>query len=259
MVTFGRLTHPSKNIVQEIRKTKSLGFDYVEIGIEAPAVLDFWQQKKKIKAYLKKFCHPPIGHTTGWYDLSSPYQLIEKAWLEQAREDIELASELGIKLLNFHFWVPSKFLLDNQKTRKIVLWNYINNVNKLSGYTKQRNITIMLENGDERFEYYNFVLAKTPNIKVHLDIGHAFLSGGTRTIKKFISYFGNRIAHIHVHDNHGKFDEHLALRKGKINWKRVVSTLKKSGYEKTITFEVFKSEKDLVQSREYFRKLWNSK
>lgn len=259
MVTFGRLTSPDNNTIQEINKTKNLGFDYVELGIEAPAVLDFTRYKKKIKQSLKKFKYPPIGHTSWWYDLSSPYLLIEKAWLGQAKKEIELASQLGIGLLNIHFWVPSKFLLENKKTRKIILQNYIKNLSELSRYAKKRDVILMLENGDERFEYYQFVLAKTPSIKVHLDIGHAFLSGGTSTIKKFISHFRSRIAHIHIHDNHGKSDEHLALKKGKINWKQVVSALKKSGYNESITFEVFKSEKDLVQSREYFRKLWSSK
>lgn len=42
----------------------------------------------------------------------------------------------------------------------------------------------------------------------------------------------------------------------KINWKEVISILKKYNYDKTITFEVFKSDKDLLKSREYFRKLW---
>ena len=114
----------------------------------------------------------------------------------------------------------------------------------------------MLENGEEKFEDYIHVLDNTPEVKVHFDVGHAFISGGMNGIEHFISYFCDRIAHIHIHDNHGKQDEHLALRKGSINWKKVVFLLKKYRYDKTITVDVFESEEDLIKSRQYFRKLW---
>jgi sugar phosphate isomerase/epimerase len=123
-------------------------------------------------------------------------------------------------------------------------------------FSEQYDTTLMLENGEEKFEHYKYVLDNVPELKVHFDVGHAFISGGINTIRKFISYFGDRIAHIHIHDNHGKQDEHLALKKGKINWKKVVYLLKKIEYDKTITIEVFKSDKGLIKSREYFRKLW---
>ena len=128
----------------------------------------------------------------------------------------------------------------------------------LCSYASKRKVKIMLENGEEKFEYYKYVLDRVPKLYVHLDIGHAFISGRMKNIRKFLSYFGNRVAHIHIHDNHGKDDEHLALRKGKINWKAVVLVLKKSKYDKTVTFEVFKSEKDLLKSRQYFKKLWHN-
>lgn len=256
MVLLGRITNPGKNLIQEINKTKRLGFDYVEIGIEAPAILLYKNEILSILELSKKFNHPPIGHTTWWYELGSVFPSVRKGWIEQAKIDIKLANEFGIRLLNFHFMVFSKFLLQNKNSRKTVLGNYIKSLNELSSFARRYNITLMLENGEEKFECYKYVLDKVSELKVHFDIGHAFISGGMPIIKKFISYFGSRIAHIHIHDNHGKHDEHLALRRGKINWKTVVSSLKKINYNKTITFEVFKSDKDLIKSQTYFKKLW---
>ena len=256
MIKFGRLTYPGENIEKEIKSTKRLGFDYCEVGIEAPTdAITLRKNKSNITKYLKSFSLPPIGHTSWWYDLSSPYEGIRKAWINQARVDIKISSELGIKLLNFHFLVPSTILLKNQESRKNVLENYIKSLNQLSKIAQNNNIALMLENGEEKFEYYKYVLDRVPNMKVHFDVGHAYISGGMSTIKKFISYFGGRIAHIHIHDNHGKYDEHLALRKGKINWKKVVFLLKKSKYDKTITIEVHTSTRDLIKSLEYFKKL----
>lgn len=257
MVKFGKLTNPFRNIIKEINKTKKLGFDYVEIGIEFPTNAEILRKNKSsIIKLLKKFPYPPLGHTCWWYLLNSPYDIVRKAWLNQARIDIKVATILGIKLLNFHFWVPANILLENQASRKIMLNNYVKSLNALSDFANKRQITLILENGEEKFEYYRYVVDRVPKLKVHFDVGHAFISGGMKTIRKFIDYFGNRIYHIHIHDNHGKQDEHLALRKGKINWKQIVSALKKINYNKTITFEVFKSDRDLLKSKNYFTKLW---
>ena len=257
MIKIGKLTYPFGNIVKEINKAKKLGFDYVEIGIEFPTNASILKKNKSsiIKA-LKNFQYPPLGHTCWWYLLNLPYDGVRKAWLSQAKIDINIANELGIKLLNFHFWVPTSILLENKESRKIILDNYVKSLNELTNFAKKKQVILMLENGEEKFGYYKYVLDRIPKLKVHFDIGHAFLSGGMTNIKRFISYFGDRIIHVHIHDNHGKLDEHLALGKGKINWKKVFSWLKKPKYDKTITFEVFKSEKDLIKSIKYFKKFW---
>lgn len=258
MIKFGKLTNPGEDVIKEINKAKRQGFDYVEIGIEFPTSIKILREnKQKIAQALKDFPYQPIGHTSWWYDLSSPYEIVRKAWINQAKMDINVAEELGIKLLNFHFQVPSKILLENKKARNLILINYVNSLNILSIFAKNKGIALMLENGEEKFDYYKHVLDRTPQIKVHFDIGHAFISGRLKTIKNLVRYFNDRIAHIHIHDNHGIYDEHLALKKGKINWKRVVSILKRYHYDRAITFEVFKSNKDLIKSREYFRRLWN--
>jgi sugar phosphate isomerase/epimerase len=73
---------------------------------------------------------------------------------------------------------------------------------------------------------------KVPGLLAHIDIGHAFITDGMAGIKKFISCFGKRIEHIHVHDNYGKADDHLSLGKGKINFSMVMKELKKIGYKR---------------------------
>lgn len=257
MIKIGRMTHPIRNLMGGINKTLNMGFDYVELGIEPINDAQFIHKNKKlIKKLLKKFSHLPIIHTAWWYDLSSPYDEIRKAWIKRGCADINIANELGAKLINFHFMVHSGALLKYKNSKKMILDNYVKSLKYLCNYADKIMVEVMFENGEEKFEDYKYVLDNVSKLKVHFDVGHAFISGGMRNIKRFFYYFNDRIVHIHIHDNHGKQDEHLALKKGKINWKQVVSILKKSRYDKTITFEVFKSDKDLLKSREYFRKLW---
>lgn len=259
MIKFGRITSPIGNIIEEIKKTRKMGFDYIEICIETPTDNNLLMKNKvKIKKHLKNFSYNPIGHTSWWYDLSSPYEVVRKSWIKQAKNDITTAHALGIELLNFHFMVLSNLLLKYEKPRQVILKNYIQSLKLLSDFAESKGVAIMLENGEEKFEHYRYVLDRVPEVKVHFDVGHAFISGKIKTIRKFTSYFEERIAHIHIHDNHGEKDEHLALGKGKINWKQVVSLLKKVDYNKTITFEVFRSNSDLLKSMDYFKKLWYS-
>lgn len=260
MIKFGKMTHPGMEIIKEINKSKKLGFDYVEIGIEIPTDASVIKNKASlIKNSLKKFSYPPIGHTAWWYDLSSPYNPVRVGWIKQAEVDINAASIIGIKILNFHFLVLSSLILKNKKYRNIILDNYIKSLRYLSRFAKRKNITLMLENGDEKFEDYRYVLDRVPEIRVHFDVGHANIHGGIKKIRKFLAYFNDRIIHIHIHDNHGKSDDHLPLGKGTVNWKKVVSFLKKINYSKTLTFEVYTSLKDLTKSKKYFEKLWSIK
>lgn len=250
------MTYPGGNILLEINKAIKHNFDFVEIAIEPPT--DFRiliKNKSSIRKLLEKFRDKPIGHTAWWYDLSSTYEEVRRAWLVQAKLDITTAKTLGIGLLNFHFQIPSSIILKNKKYR-IALNNYVKNLRLLADYAKKNDIRLMLENGEEKFEYYKFVLDKVPDLKVHFDIGHAFISGKMKTIYKFFSYFDNNIEHIHIHDNHGERDEHLPIGKGKIKWKNIVNLLKKYNYNKTATFEVHNSEKDLYESIKYFKKLY---
>lgn len=256
---FGRMTNPGEDIVKEIEKTHKLGFDYAEIGIEAPTDCDVLRKRKNaIIKSLRKFRHPAIGHTSWWYDLSSPYKSVRDGWLAQAEKDIQTAHLLGIRLLNFHFLVPGKFVLSSKESGMPVLNSFIESLNTIAEMAQKKKMTIMLENAEHLFEHYGYVIGRCPKVNVHLDVGHAFLMGGMKEIRRFIAHFSNRIAHIHIHDNHGTADEHIALGKGRIKWKSVIAMLRKSGYEGTVTFEVFKSDKDLLKSRDYFRKLWSS-
>jgi sugar phosphate isomerase/epimerase len=76
-------------------------------------------------------------------------------------------------------------------------------------------------------------------------------------VRDYIDAFGDRLAHVHVHDNHGKWDEHLCLGRGKIDFRKIVRLLKEINYDRTVTFEVFTSRADAVHSREFFKRLWN--
>lgn len=61
------------------------------------------------------------------------------------------------------------------------------------------------------------------NVGVCLDMGHAHMTVG---VESAIATFGDRIASVHMHDNHGVKDEHLWPGDGSINWPPAIAALK---------------------------------
>ena len=60
------------------------------------------------------------------------------------------------------------------------------------------------------------------NVGVCLDLGHAHITVGTA---EAIRTLGDRIATVHVHDNHGIKDEHLWPGDGTIDWPATAKAL----------------------------------
>jgi sugar phosphate isomerase/epimerase len=251
---FGKLTNPMKDILDEIRTTHDLGFDYIEIGIEGPAGTPeiILKKKKQILILLKKYKMFALGHTSWWADLGSQYEPVRIGWLKEGRKAIRLCNELGIKLLNFHSHSIGTYIKD-ETGRKIILNNFVRSLKELVKYGKKYNVEIMLENAAEKgeikdFKHFKYIIDKVSGLKVHLDVGHAFIDDDMKGVEKYVRTFKSKIVHVHMHDNHGKSDEHLPLGAGLIDYKKVIKLLKKIRYNRTITFEVFSKDLDLLES-----------
>ena len=83
--------------------------------------------------------------------------------------------------------------------------------NLLSEATTPEHLVLILEMGH------------LANVGVCLDLGHAHITVGTA---EAIATLGERIASVHVHDNHGLKDEHLWPGDGTIDWPAAVKGLK---------------------------------
>jgi sugar phosphate isomerase/epimerase len=264
MVKFGNLTNPTKNILEEIKLIKRLRFDFVEISIEwpenRPAALN--RKRKQILGLLKKHKLFAIAHTAWWMDFSSPYEAIRRGWIEEAKKKIDMAHNLGINKINFHTYSKS-IKPFYKKYKSTILNNFIKSLKDLILYAKSKDMKVILENGVEKGEIvdlkdFRIIMHRIPDVKFHLDVGHAFVHGGMKNIKNFIFSFKSRLEHVHMSDNHGESDEHLPIGNGFIDFVKVIEYLKKIGYDKTITCEIFtKNRMDARNSMLEVKRLWN--
>lgn len=264
---YGLLTKATYDVAVEIERFSRLGFDYTEISMEGPCATPeiLSRDSKRILTCLKRnkmFC---IGHTAYWSDFGTSMEMVRQGWINEAKAMITASRKLNMEYLNFHFYPGDGFMSKIPLGRGTFLNNFIKSLRHLTSFAKRNNVTLMLENLGPRdssaylIEDFKHVIDNVPLLMVHLDVAHAFIEGGNRMIDNYISTFSDRIVHIHAHDNHGKDDEHLPIGKGRINFNRVASSLKKIGYDRTLTFEVFTSNSDARISRKRFERIWDRK
>ena len=265
---FGLLTSPIVPVSDEIVRFHRLGFDYAEIGIEEPSATPqiLMRQKDEILSALSLNRMFAIGHTAYWVGFGSSHEKVRRGWIEEAKDMIHAASELKIGLLNFHYYGRHGMIGRTGQSKNTFLRNFADAMKELTQFAATRKVTLMLENAPaesgaalESIECFSYVMKSVPTLSFHLDVGHAFIENRMRGVRDYIDAFGDRLAHVHMHDNHGKQDEHLPLGAGKIDTRGVIRLLKEVDYDRTITFEVFSSYVDAARSMRYFNKQWKSR
>jgi sugar phosphate isomerase/epimerase len=99
---------------------------------------------------------------------------------------------------------------------------------QIGKYAAEHSVLACLENmiGIKEFlcRQPEELIGMTENIEgigMTFDFGHAHTMG---LVDAFLAHV-NRARHIHIHDNHGISDEHLALGEGTINWDKVGKTI----------------------------------
>ena len=89
------------------------------------------------------------------------------------------------------------------------------------------------------------------DLEITFDIGHA---NTMCQINEMISVFKDRIANIHIHDNHGARDEHLTVGDGNIDFAHIVSEL--GTYSRTWVIES-KSFESAAESQKRLKKMFD--
>lgn len=118
-------------------------------------------------------------------------------------------------------------------------------------------VRVMLENVYERDpELLKEAIRRInlPNVQVCLDVGHLNAFGGG-DFQGWLDTLWPVIGHLHLHDNHGTLDDHLALGAGAVPVEFVLAFLAERGRQPLITLEPHQ-EGSLTPSLEYLAKIW---
>ena len=75
-----------------------------------------------------------------------------------------------------------------------------------------------------------------PRLRICFDVGHAFCQSGE--LAPWLDALAPYISHVHLHNNHGSFDEHLGLPDGTLDMAAVIRQLEALAPQATYTLEV---------------------
>ncbi len=256
---IGAMNHPGKDPVAEIRWIGENGFDFVDLTLEPPAVDPEGIDIEAVRSALTRFQLGVVTHTAPFIPIASPFKIIRNATLEEFRRSLKVSRQLEAKLLNVHLGkLPSHFTQKNA-----VDW-HAETLFPLCEEAAHQGIRIILEHipfgGTNQLETIVTILDRVPRLGFHLDSGHSKLERGYDRFEEYLDRLGHRLLHVHLSENDGSSDQHLplgAVSKNATDWPRHIRMLKSTGYDGTITLEVFSSLKEhLLTSRDLLRRWW---
>jgi len=253
---YGAMNFPVVPVLDEIDRVAGLGFDYLELAMDPPmahfSVLLTHRlaiTKSLQDAGLGLVCHLPTFVSAA--DLT---ESIRRASQREMLLSLDLAAELGAEKVVLHPPMASGMGLFVVPTVKELAFEFFE---KMVEAAAERDMPLCLENMMPRNilavepEDFFAIFERFPNVLLTLDSGHAHIDdrSGSR-LRGFVDRFADKIGHLHLSDNRGGGDEHLAVGQGTIDFASLVSNLRQRGYDDTLTLEIFSEERhELLDSR----------
>ncbi len=239
----------------EIASDLGCGIEISRFGKLSNIEDNFEKNKKEYGSILADFDNEVTLH--GFFsnlNIASKDPLIKEVSLKRYYQSLELALEFGCTNVVFHTCYNN--LLKHKQYQNMF---FLSNIEFYKNFIKnfeESNITLTIENVHESDSTFirNLVGAiNSPYLGTTIDIGHCNLHS---TIKPedWIKDYGIMLKHMHFHNNDKTEDSHSSLKKGTLEIKPILQTLKDLELYPKIVFEIFDKE-DLVESVEYFNSL----
>lgn len=258
------LLFPKDPIEKAIEISADLGFKCVELVHDMPHFPPHHdvERLKRLRELMDSHELEALIHACLW-DLNpmSHYPVIRELTTAGTKRGIDACHLLGGKIVTTH---PGRcqFEEDKRHFERAKDW-FRDYVRECQDYAKERGVTLAVETIPFSAMYPRTTeeLVKLTEdfdgLEVTLDVGHSYLAarkdeetdpeGG---IVRVIEKVKDRLVNVHLHDNRGTRDEHLAPGKGSIDLPRVVKALRDSNYSGPIILELWNPTDPLKTANE---------
>lgn len=255
---IGAMNHPAQDVIAEIEWMAQMKLEFVDLTLEPPLAASWLANTTRIRETLEKYNLEVVGHTAYYLPIASPFEGLRRAAVDELKLCLEKFAAVGAKWMNIHPDGKAPLHADN-----FHIGRNVKSLQEVLVTAKDVGVGVMVENLPGKFNtvaQLSQLLDPLPEVGLHLDIGHCNLMVEKNTADDLITTYGNRLKHVHLHDNKGGYaDLHLPLGCGNIPIGHYVKLLKSKGYDATITLEVFSEDQNyLSHSRDILRKLWES-
>lgn len=253
------MNFPGRSVLKEIHRIAEDKFDFVDLTLEPPAA--WLPDGKEVGRLIADLGLSAVGHTAYYLPIASTFDELRSTARDVFKRCLDTFADAGVELVNVHPDVRLPLHHAEQvRARNAAA------IGELSVDAAQRGIRLMVENIDRMFtdpDDFTAIFDAAPDAGFHLDIGHGNLRLGPRQpirTAALLDAYAQRLTHVHVSDNRGgELDLHLPLGAGTIDWKASIRELKASGYDGTVTLEVFSREREYLRvSRRLWLEWWSN-
>jgi len=252
-VQFGvstQLYHAQRLRREHLAEMASHGFDTVEIiatrshvdyhDVSALDELADWLTRERLRLHS---IHAPVterfesGRWVAPLSNASPDTKVREQALRETKAALELARRVPVEVLVVHLGLQDALLASAaDQTRDAAR----RSVEAIAAYASPLGVRVALEVIPNALSTADALVALVedldlPNVGICLDFGHAHMMGD---VVDAIETLSGMLIASHVHDNHGKRDEHLPPFEGTIDWPGALMALQKVGYEGPMMLEL---------------------
>ncbi len=233
------------NLLDCLEPIRSSGFSMIEV-VFSPAHLDY-KNSDAVRVAAERIgelgmeaysFHAPFAPEI---DISSPDEARRAHAMREILIAVEAAAALGVHYFVIHPG-PENADIPSREERLIRIENVVSVLNEVAIRCAELGIRCVLENKLPHLLFGNsndivWILAalETNQVGACLDTGHAFLAGDLyNLVYKLTPY----LRMLHVHDNSGQYDEHLAPGDGRIDWRSFLGELVQIGFHGAMILEI---------------------
>ena len=227
-----------EDVVKELSR---IGFDGAELCLE-PADMrpeNFTQARAK---ELKKFMSE-IGIEIASLSYHADFEQLDQR-IQNTLKAIDITNWLGADVLI----INSERIDDSNKEEQ---WNgLVNRLKGLTAHAEKLGVNVAIEPeplqiiADTNDMIYMMEAVGSQNLRVNLDIGHAYITDSS--LSESIKKLGNAIVHAHIEDIKDKIHNHLELGQGDIDFADMHSTFMQIGYKGYYVVDLFRLGNDPV-------------
>ncbi|QDU38303.1 fructoselysine 3-epimerase [Maioricimonas rarisocia] len=258
---LGAMNHPLRDPIEEIAWIGTHDFDFVDFTLEPPATPPHQVDVAAVRDELDRHGLDVVGHTAWYMPIGFPLAELRRTSLDHLRECLDVSAAIGARVMNTHYSKPPKPF----RNADAIGW-HVEVLGLLCAETADRDMQIVLEHipfgGADQLETIAEIMRQLPALGFHLDSGHAKLERSEDRFDEYLDRLGHRLWHVHISENDGTEDQHLppgAAPKSRTDWPARIARLKDSGYDSTITLEVFADHREyLLVARDLFRQWWDA-
>lgn len=255
-VDVGVASYPDLSLGELFQRSRDINADFVEVVMEGEyhretLVNRVSEIERLIDGDLDLVVHLPFGGL----DIGSPFGHVRSGAVQELKENIRLAGELGAEKAVCH---ADTYVHPAVWDKNTVFTSLITSVQELVSFAGEHGVELGMENVPNPFiTITDFPeLFEKSAINATLDTGHARVNETSNAaLIELLETHGDRVTHFHLNDTRGASDDHLPVGMGTIDFVSLFRSLP-DDWTGSMTVEAITTDFDyMAEGVEHLRNL----